>query len=104
MSNNQKAGKPFKNVFVVRFVSKYLFSKARAEEIRKACENQLSKSETLVINMKGVKDVTPGFANEAFGKLYLESRKRGASFKFFGTDDVLKPIILRGIQDAIKTQ
>lgn len=94
---------PFRNVFVVRFVSKYLFSKERAKVVRVQCEQQLNPNETLIINMKGVKDITGGFAYEAFGLLYIKSKKNGCKIKFFGTDEVLKPIILRSIKAAIAT-
>lgn len=52
--------------------------------------------------MAGVKDLTPGFAYECFGRLYLKANKEGARIKFEHTEDYLKGILLSGVKAALR--
>jgi hypothetical protein len=55
----------------------------------------------LILNMAGVRDVTPGFAYEAFGMLYLAANRRGARIKFENVDEELKSVVLSGVKAAL---
>jgi hypothetical protein len=52
--------------------------------------------------MAGVKSVTPGFALDCFGQLYLVANSRRARIKFSHAKKELRPILLKGVQDAIR--
>jgi hypothetical protein len=73
-----------------------------AKEFRGICESNLLYNDLLLINMAGIKDITPGFAYECFGKLYLEANKRGSRIKFTHTPKHLRPIVLSGIKAATR--
>jgi hypothetical protein len=90
-----------KVVSVKRWGSR-LNSKPSAQELRKKCEKLLTDNSVLVINMAGVRDITPGFAQECFGKLHLEANKRGARIKFQHTEKTLAPILLNGIKAELR--
>ncbi len=52
--------------------------------------------------MAGVKEVTPGFARECFGELYIIAASRGCQIKFTSVPDDLKPILRSGIAAALR--
>jgi hypothetical protein len=52
--------------------------------------------------MAGVKDLTPGFAYECFGKLYLEANARGSRIKFDHVESYLKGILISGVKAALR--
>ena len=79
-----------------------LNSKASAQELRKQCEKMLSYDSVLKVNMAGVRDITPGFAQECFGKLHLVANKRGARIKFEHANKTIAPIILSGIKAELR--
>ena len=79
-----------------------LNSKPSAQALRAKCERLLSFDDVLIINMAGVKDITPGFAQECFGKLQLVANRRGARIKFSYTEKTLAPIILNGIKAELR--
>lgn len=81
---------------------KRLHGKATAEELRYSCEAVLPYDSVMHLNMAGVKDMTVGFAHEAFGNLYLEANRRGSRIKFTSVSPHLRPILLAGVRNAIR--
>jgi hypothetical protein len=78
-----------------------LHGRVPALELRNLCQSRLKEDEVLTLNMAGVKDITPGFAYECFGKLYLEANKRGARIKFNKASKEIEPTLLSGIKAAL---
>lgn len=54
------------------------------------------------LNMAGVKEITPGFAQEAFGNLYLIANQRRSRIKFTHASTKIKPILLAGVKSALR--
>jgi hypothetical protein len=52
--------------------------------------------------MAGIKEVTPGFAYECFGKLYLEANRKGARIQFSDASEDVGPILLSGVEAALR--
>ena len=67
------------------------------------CIRRLDPDNVLVLNMAGIKDVTPGFAFECFGMLYLSANRRGARFKFENVKEPsMKKVLLSGVKAALR--
>jgi hypothetical protein len=85
---------------IKRFGTK-LHGKITAQIFRRHCQKYLKTDTTLVLNMAGVKEVTPGFALEAFGKLYIDAKKRGARIEFSHASKVVRPVLLSSVKMAL---
>ena len=88
----------FKNVISIKKWGSRLAGKPSAKALRQKCEKGLITGATLVINMAGVKDITPGFAQECFGKLYVIAKEKKSAIEFSHVDnDGMATIIMNGI-------
>lgn len=86
------------NVISIKRWGSRLAGKPSAKALRQKCENLLVPNHTLVINMAGVRDISPGFAQECFGKLQIEAEKQNSILIFRHTKEELSKIILSGIK------
>lgn len=93
---------PNRNLISIKRFGGFLYSKPSAEEIRKTCEVLLDPDQVLIINMAGVHDLSVGFADECFGKLYLSAQRRESKIKFDMVKAPIRVIIRKGIMNAIK--
>lgn len=87
-----------RNVVSVKRWGTRLKGQPSAKALREHCQTKLIEDGVLVLNMAGVKDLSPGFAQECFGKLYLEANKRGTRVSFQHTSKTLAPLVLQGIK------
>ena len=102
MSNVDKIPPPKQNLYSVKPWSSRLHGKIPAIELRELLERRLRRSQPLLINMAGVKEVTPGFARECFGELYILAVSRGCQIKFTSVPDHLKPVLRNGVAAALR--
>ncbi len=98
MSNSNE----IRNLYSIKPWASRLHGKVSAQKLREILESKLNKEHTLYINMAGVKEVTPGFAIECFGKLYLAASKQGCQIKFKSTPKEIKPVLRNAISQACK--
>ena len=91
----------YERIVLVKKWGHRLKSKASADQLRKVCISKLDPNSPLVINLAGVRAISPGFANEAFGLLLIEARKRGAKVSFSCPSEEVGPNLLVGIRDAL---
>jgi hypothetical protein len=47
--------------------------------------------------MAGVRDITPGFAQECFGKLYTKAEDQNAAIRFDYTEENIAAVLMIGI-------
>lgn len=89
-------------VFSVKLWGSRLHGKIPAIRLRSLLIRKLSEDIPLQINMAGVKQITPGFARECFGLLYLVAVQNNCTIYFSHTPKEIRPILLQGIASAIK--
>lgn len=91
----------YDRIILVKKWGHRLKSKASADQLRRICESKLDPKSPLVINLAGVKACSPGFADQCFGQLLIESNRQGTKILFSCVDEDIRENILTGIKAAI---